>query len=85
MVGERTSLKPGLSALIAEQKHPVLKAGKRQPKHGTDGRVNDMANFCYFMATYVFLGLGIGEQNAVLCCAAGLFAIAREIQAKRGE
>lgn len=44
-----------------------------------------MGNWFYFILILVLLGIGLGEENAVLCCAAGLFAIAGEIQAKGGD
>ena len=50
--------------------------------------VNDMgktiAAFLYMGFVMVCFGIGLAEENAIMCCAAGLFAIAGEIAAKDG-
>lgn len=38
----------------------------------------------YACIIFLLLLIGLSEQNAVMCCAAGLFAIAAEIQARKG-
>lgn len=38
----------------------------------------------YFGLTISILMIGLGEENATMCCAAGLLAIAGEIAAKDG-
>jgi hypothetical protein len=48
--------------------------------------VNDMGKFFnfvfYFGLAMFFLLAGLGEKNELMCCAAGLIAIAAEIAAK---
>ena len=45
----------------------------------------DGQSYLYIVLITVLLGIGLGEENAILCCAAALFAIAGEIQAKGGD
>ena len=37
----------------------------------------------YAFIIICFLAIGLAEENALMCCAAGLFAIAAEIQARK--
>ena len=44
-----------------------------------------MGVFLYVLIIMVLLITGLFDKNAVMCCAAGLFAIAGEIYAKDGD